>query len=99
LKSNNISQIRLIFLKAPIFLKSTRFFEKRQYFSNPPDFLKSANISQIRLIFRKAQEFCKFCLVPGCKYLYVFSVIISAFLLLSMHQYFIGTIVLTFFWP
>ena len=36
------SIVRLFFCRAPIFCKSAWFFEKRQYFSNPPDFLKRA---------------------------------------------------------
>ncbi len=66
LKSAKISQIRLIFVKASIFSKSTWFSEKRQYFSNPPE---SAAILWIRLIF------------PGCKYLFIFSVFIFCILI------------------
>jgi hypothetical protein len=87
------SIVRLSFCMAPTFSKSACFSGKRQYFSNPPHFCKSANISQICLIFEKRQyfpnppDFSKSAnisqirqIFPGCEYLYVFSVIIYAFL-------------------
>jgi hypothetical protein len=102
------SIVRLFFCQAPIFCKSAWFSEKRQYFSNPPDFLKSANISQIRLIFWKApiflksawfseksKEFCKFAwFFLAANICLYFQYFFSAFLL-SMRQYFIGAIVLS----
>ncbi len=81
-KSAKISQIRLIFVKAPRFLKSAWFSEKRQDFVNPPNFCKSTKISQICLIFVKAQEFRKsawfFLTANICMY---FQYLFSAFLL------------------
>ncbi len=90
------SIVRLFFCKVPIFCKSAWFFEKCRYFSNPPDILKSANISQIHLIFwkvpiflkstwffEKRKDFVNSLDFPGCKYLYVISVIYFCILIIK----------------